>query len=117
MTETLFYDCSPRPFFVLSGMPSYRERIGRLDVIEFRRRSKVRSYGLRIESQVSTTEEATICHAEALQLACDLKSDVHEFCSGDIEIFGIRQNVEIELHTWICPAATWILEKNGNTLR
>jgi hypothetical protein len=72
MVEMLFYECSPRPFFVPARLHSYRGRVGCLDVIEHRRRSTVLPYGLRIECQVTTREEAAHCDAEARQLARDL---------------------------------------------
>ena len=60
----------------LSSFPArlrgYRERIGALDVVEYRRRSKVRPYGLRMECQVDAKQAASRCHTEALQLARDL---------------------------------------------
>jgi hypothetical protein len=74
MPEKLLYECSPRPFFVPPRVVGHRERFGRLDVIEYRRRSKVQPYGLRMESEVSTKEEAKSSHSEALQLARDLNN-------------------------------------------
>ena len=74
MPERLVYECSPRPFSVPPRVPAYRERVSCLDVIEYRRRSKVRPYGLRMESQVTTKEEARHCHSEALRLASDLNA-------------------------------------------
>jgi hypothetical protein len=73
MAETLVYQCSPLPFSV-PPLPAHRERVGGLDVIEYRRRSKVWPYGLKLECKVNTREEAKACHTEALQLAGDLNS-------------------------------------------
>jgi hypothetical protein len=72
MEEKLFYECSPRPFFVPPRLHSYREQVGLLEVIEHRRRSAVLPYGLRMEGQVTTQQEAARSHTEALQLARDL---------------------------------------------
>jgi hypothetical protein len=72
MVETLFYECSPRPFFVPARLRGYRGRVGGLDVIEHRHRSNVLPYGLRMECQVNTEQEAACSHTEALQLARDL---------------------------------------------
>jgi len=56
------------------GVSGHREKVGRLDVFEYRRRSKVAPYGLRMESQVSTREEAESSHSEALGLTSDLNA-------------------------------------------
>lgn len=72
MLKTLFYECSPRPFFVPARLRGYREKIGALDMIEHRHRSEVLPYGLRMECQVDTKQDAARCHTEALQLALDL---------------------------------------------
>src|ERR1700721_315189 len=72
MEKNVFYECSPRPFFVPSRLHSYREQVGLLEVIEHRRRSVVLPYGLQMECQVTTQQEATRSHTEALQLARDL---------------------------------------------
>ena len=73
MAQILYYECW-RPFSVPPRLAGHRGRIGNLDVIEYRRRSKVRPYGLRIETLVSTEEEARERHAEALKLADDLNT-------------------------------------------
>jgi hypothetical protein len=72
MAETLFYECAPRPFFVPARLHGYRGRVGGLDVIEHRHRSKVLPYGLRMECQVTTRTHAQYCATEAQQLAIDL---------------------------------------------
>jgi hypothetical protein len=71
MAETLFYEYRG-PFFVPARLHGYRGRVGNLDVIELRRRSKAHPYVLRMECQVSTKEEARNYNAEARQLASDL---------------------------------------------
>jgi hypothetical protein len=71
MAETLFYEC-PRPFFVPARLHCYRGRVGNLDVIEHRRRSKVLPYVLRMECQVTTKEQAKQYDTEARQLTHDL---------------------------------------------
>jgi hypothetical protein len=71
MAETLFYEC-PRPFFVPARMHGYQGRVGNLDVTEYRRRSKLLPYVLRMECQVTTNEQARNYDTEARQLAHDL---------------------------------------------
>lgn len=72
MVEALFYECSPRPFFVPARLHGHRGRVGGLDVIEHRHHSKVVPYGIRMECQVTTKEQAAHCDTEARQLARDL---------------------------------------------
>lgn len=72
MAETLFYECSPRPFFVPTRLPGYRGRVGNLDVTEHRHRNRILPYGLRMECQVTTKEQAAQGDSEARQLASDL---------------------------------------------
>ena len=74
MVETLSYECSPRPFFVPPSLHGYRGRVGGLDVIEHRHRSKVLPYGLRMECQVMTREQAAHHADEARRLARDLNA-------------------------------------------
>jgi hypothetical protein len=71
MVETLFYEYSG-PFFLPARLRSYRGRVGNLEVIEHRRRNKTLPYGLRMECQVTTKEQAKRCDTEARQLAQDL---------------------------------------------
>ena len=71
MAETLFYEYRG-PFFVPARLHGYRGRVGNLDVIELRRRSKFLPYVLRMECQVTTKEQAGRYDAEARQLASDL---------------------------------------------
>jgi hypothetical protein len=71
MAETLFYEYRG-PFFVPARLRGYRGRLGNLDVIELRRRSKFLPYLLRMECLVTTKEQARQCNAEARQLANDL---------------------------------------------
>ena len=73
MVETLFYEYSG-PFFPPARLRGYQERVGNLDVIEHRRRNKVLPYGLRMECQVTTKEQAQRCDTEARQLARDLNT-------------------------------------------
>lgn len=73
MTETtLSYECTPRPFFVPGSVNCHHERFGHFDVSEYRRRSKVRPYGLRMEANPQNREEAEKWHLEAIGLADDL---------------------------------------------
>ncbi len=71
MAETLFYEYRG-PFFVPARLHGYRGRVGNLDVIELRRRSKFLPYVLRMECPVTTKEQAGRSDAEARQLASDL---------------------------------------------
>jgi hypothetical protein len=71
MAETLFYEYRG-PFFVPARLHGYRGRVGNLDVIELRRRSKFLPYMLRMECRVTTKEQARQYDAEARQLASDL---------------------------------------------
>jgi hypothetical protein len=71
MAETLFYEYRG-PFFVPARLHGYRCRVGNLDVIELRRRSKFLPYVLRMECQVATKGQAGNYNAEARQLASDL---------------------------------------------
>jgi hypothetical protein len=73
MAETLFYEYHG-PFFVPARLHGYRGRVGNLDVIELRRRSKFRPYMLRMECQVTTKEQARNYNTEARQLASDLNT-------------------------------------------
>jgi signal transduction histidine kinase len=91
MAEILRYECW-RPFSVPPRLAGHRERIGNLDVTEYRRRSKVRPYGLRIETLVSTEEEARERHGEALKLADDLNT-VWAYVAG-VPLFSNRLVLE-----------------------
>jgi hypothetical protein len=71
MAETLFYEYRG-PFFVPARLHGYRGRVGNLDVIELRRRSKFLPYMLRMECRVTTKEQARQYDAEARRLASDL---------------------------------------------
>lgn len=73
MAETLFYEYRG-PFFVPARLHGYRGRVGNLDVIELRRRSKFLPYLLRMECRVTTKEQARQYDAEARQLASDLNT-------------------------------------------
>src|SRR5438552_458515 len=73
MGETkLLYECVPRPFFVTGNVNCHSERVGHFDVSEYRRRSGVRPYGLRMEASPQNREEAEKWHLEAIALARDL---------------------------------------------
>jgi hypothetical protein len=71
MAETFFYEYRG-PFFVPARLHGFRGRVGNLDVIELRRRSKFLPYLLRMECRVATKEQARQYDAEARQLASDL---------------------------------------------
>lgn len=71
MVETLFYEYAG-PFFAPARLRGYRGRVGNLDVIEHRRRNKILPYGLRMECQVTTKEQAKNYDTEVRQLANDL---------------------------------------------
>jgi len=66
---------------VPTSEPCHRERVGNLDVIEYRRRSDIRPYGLRMEGEPETKEDAQACHHEAILLASDL-STVWPYVAG-----------------------------------
>jgi hypothetical protein len=71
MKRTLWYVCK-RPFELPQRMRCHREAVGLLQVFEYRPKSKRYSYGLRMEAQVHTEEEARAAHSQALQLAENL---------------------------------------------
>jgi hypothetical protein len=71
LAETLFYEYRG-PFFVPARLHGYRGRVGNLDVIELRSRSKFVPYTIRMECRVTTKEQARQYDAEARQLASDL---------------------------------------------
>lgn len=72
MTRTVWFECSPRPFFGPKRKPCHREVVDGLDVFEFRRRSRVTPYCLRMEARVENQEELRERSRSALDLAGDL---------------------------------------------
>ena len=54
------------------ALARHSERVGHFDVSEYRRRSRVRPYGLRMEASPQNREEAEKWHLEAIALARDL---------------------------------------------
>lgn len=72
MTRTVWFESSPRPFFVPKREPCHREVVDGLDVFEFRRRSRVAPYGLRMEARVANKKELEDRFSSALEIADDL---------------------------------------------
>src|ERR1035438_3702915 len=72
MERTLWYDCAPGPFFGPPRSTCHRERVGPLEVFEYRRRSKRFPYGLRMEARVHSKEEAQACQSQVRELAASL---------------------------------------------
>jgi hypothetical protein len=105
MTSLLWFECEPRAFMVPKGMRGHTATVGPLEVSEYRRRSKVRPYGLRMQAQVQTKEDVGRCRDAAFGLASDLDR-IWAYAAGEplfariltIQLIGVpegwRSNVE-----------------------
>ena len=72
MERVIRFECEPRPFVIPKRFRCHREAFAPFEVSEYRRRSKVRPYGLRMEAIVRTKGEVHECRQAALNLAQDL---------------------------------------------
>lgn len=93
MARTVWFECKPRQIFVPKGLRCHKESFDGLTVSEFRRRSSVRPYSLRMEARVGTRAELGQLFGSALDLARDL--DLVWTYVGGRPLFPVILTVEL----------------------